>query len=193
MNKEESRDVVKAIISFYPGMYKDYSKEQLELMTGVWSTAFKNVPAQIVKKAVLQFMSESESPYPPAIGQISAQIKRTFSELDAEQQWERLMYIVRNVCERLHRAPATYMDEIGQKIVNEDYIRRLKNSNTTSVDIEHGNFIKRYNTLKEEREREAIQTGNLMLIASENKLSQLGVHINEMQIEHKEQSDVRNG
>jgi hypothetical protein len=174
MNEAEAKEVVKVLISSYPAMYKEHSKEQLELMAKVWASGFKNVPASIVKKALFQVMLESESPYPPVIGQITAEIKKQYSVLDADKQWDMLMWIVRNVSEQLHLAPKKYMDAISQQIVGEQYIRKLK-SDSKYCEFEKNNFLKRYNTLKADAEREAINTGNLLLMSNEEKLQSLGV------------------
>lgn len=165
-------NVVKYLVAAYPHVYKDYDENQLRFTVSIWQDAFKNLPDNVVEKAVKKAVYENKTNFPPSIGMVNFTIRRMLSHFDAEGQWEKVLWIVRNVPEGLHKAPGKYLDEVSQDIVDERYLRRLKDRVS---DHDHKTFIDRYNELKEKREEEAVETGNLLLIASEEEVKQIGV------------------
>lgn len=164
--------LLRLLVASYPHVYKDYDENQLAFTVALWDDAFKNIPDEVVEKALRKCMYESASAFPPTIGMVNHQIRRMLSHFDAEGQWEKILWIVRNVPEGLHKAPGKYLDEISQDMVDERYLRRLKERVS---DHDHKSFIDRYNELKEKREAEAVETGNLLLIATEEEVKQIGV------------------
>lgn len=176
MNKKEAKEVVNAIVTAQPALFKDYTDEQFALLAGLWADAFKNIPYGMVKKSLVSVLYKQKGYIAPVqyIAHVNDDLKATYSSFNAEREWENLMWIVRNVSEKLHRAPEKYLDEISQEIVDEYYIRKLK-MDSKYCEFEHGNFVKRYTEEKEARERKAIETGNLALMCSDEKMQELGL------------------
>ena len=190
MTLDETKSLINILTTQYPNFYSKFAQEDFDLLAGLWFHAFKNVPYILVRRGLVQYMEESETGFPPPIGMVMANIKSAISDLSAEEQWDLVMHIVRDVPDMIHRAIPKYLDEIAQDLVDPNYIRSLKEGRA-NVSVEHSHFLKRYNERKSEKEREAIKSGNLLLVSNEQKLAQLGIAKNDLLIEHKE-PDVRN-
>ena len=193
MNKQEAKEIIKVLVEINPNTFKDFTKDGLEIMTAMWADAFKNIPYGIVKKALVSVMYQPRQYIAPAqyIGLVNAEIKSTYSKFNAVSEWDNVMWIVHNVTEKLHRAPKSYLDEISQSIVDETYLRKLK-EDSKYCEFERNNFIKRYNEEKDRRERKAIETGNLSLMCSESKMQALGItRTSELAIEHNDNTGAQ--
>ena len=190
MTQEEAKQILRVLQLTYPSSYRNLTKDDAELLTRLWAKHFRNIPIQFVHEAIEEYLDEDHE-FAPNIGHIMTAVKRKITIFDADLQWEWVMYIVRNVTEKLHRAPEKYLDRISQDIVDEYYLKALKEGRT-KPEFEKAEFVKRYNKLKELAEKDAVKTGNLLLMSTEQKLQALGIDTDTLpRIEHKE-SDVRN-
>lgn len=191
MNIKEAKEIINVLVASYPNTYKDFTEEQFALMAKLWTDAFKNIPAALVKKALTVVMYNQTSNFAPNIGMVNAELRNIITVFDAQKEWDSVMWIVHNVTEKLHRAPKSYLDEISQSIVDETYLRKLK-EDSKYCEFERNNFIKRYNEEKDRRERKAIETGNLSLICSESKMHALGItRTSELAIEHNDNTGAQ--
>lgn len=191
MNIKEAKEIINVLVASYPNTYKDFTEEQFALMAKLWTDAFKNIPAALVKKALTVVMYNQISNFAPNIGMVNAELRNIITVFDAQKEWDSVMWIVHNVTEKLHRAPKSYLDEISQSIVDETYLRKLK-EDSKYCEFERNNFIKRYNEEKDRRERKAIETGNLSLICSESKMHALGItRTSELSIEHNDNTGAQ--
>ena len=191
MNIKEAKEIINVLVASYPNTYKDFTEEQFSLMAKLWTDAFKNIPAALVKKALTVVMYNQTSNFAPNIGMVNAELRKIITVFDAQKEWDNVMWIVHNVTEKLHRAPKSYLDEISQSIVDETYLRKLK-EDSKYCEFERNNFIKRYNEEKDWRERKAIETGNLSLMCSESKMQELGItRTSELAIEHNDNTGAQ--
>lgn len=191
MNIKEAKEIINVLVASYPNTYKDFTEEQFALMAKLWADAFKNIPAALVKKALTVVMYNQTSNFAPNIGMVNAELRNIITVFDAQKEWDSVMWIVHNVTEKLHRAPKSHLDEISQSIVDETYLRKLK-EDSKYCEFERNNFIKRYNEEKDRRERKAIETGNLSLMCSESKMQALGItRTSELAIEHNDNTGAQ--
>ena len=191
MNIKEAKEIINVLVASYPNTYKDFTEEQFSLMAKLWADAFKNIPSALVKKALTVVMYNQTSNFAPNIGMVNAELRNIITVFDAQKEWDNVMWIVHNVTEKLHRAPKSYLDEISQSIVDETYLRKLK-EDSKYCEFERNNFIKRYNEEKDWRERKAIETGNLSLMCSESKMQELGItRTSELAIEHNDNTGAQ--
>ena len=191
MNIKEAKEIINVLVASYPNTCKDFTEDQFSLMAKLWADAFKNIPAALVKKALTVVMYNQTSNFAPNIGMVNAELRNIITVFDAQKEWDNVMWIVHNVTEKLHRAPKSYLDEISQSIVDETYLRKLK-EDSKYCEFERNNFIKRYNEEKDKRERKAIETGNLSLMCSESKMQELGItRTSELAIEHNDNTGAQ--
>ena len=191
MNIKEAKEIINVLVASYPNTCKDFTEDQFSLMAKLWADAFKNSPAALVKKALTVVMYNQTSNFAPNIGMVNAELRNIITVFDAQKEWDNVMWIVHNVTEKLHRAPKSYLDEISQSIVDETYLRKLK-EDSKYCEFERNNFIKRYNEEKDKRERKAIETGNLSLMCSESKMQELGItRTSELAIEHNDNTGAQ--
>ena len=191
MNIKEAKEIINVLVASYPNTYKDFTEDQFSLMAKLWTDAFKNIPSALVKKALTVVMYNQTSNFAPNIGMVNAELRNIITVFDAQKEWDNVMWIVHNVTEKLHKAPKSYLDEISQSIVDETYLRKLK-EDSKYCEFERNNFIKRYNEEKDWRERKAIETGNLSLMCSESKMQELGItRTSELAIEHNDNTGAK--
>jgi len=156
----------------YPQSFKSYEGNQMDILISLWEKAFRNVPAVWVEAAVLHFINEDPTPYAPVIGQITTYIKSQVSSLNADKEWDFIVYLVRDVDEGYYNKLMSH--EITCKLVSPSDIRAYKEDNRR-MEMDRTRFIRRYNEEKERLEREAFRTGNFSMIASSEQLKRLGV------------------
>jgi len=183
MNPSEAKDIINILVATYPNAYKDQQSGTFDMIAKLWYSKFKNIDVKIVKRALFDAITEKTDNFPPAIGQVAQNIRDRISVFDAESQWENVMWIVRNVPEGLHKAPAKYLDSVSQMFVDEYYLRNLKNTSISEFDRKA--FLDRYRKLQDDTERKAIDTGNILLMSTEGKLAQIGMTVKAIDVKHK--------
>lgn len=179
MNRSETKVIINILFTAYPNTYKNYTEEQAKLLGSIWYATFKNIPVDLVKRALNEVIKKRRSEFAPPLGEVNARLKQYVSVLDAEAQWNNVMFIVRECQEQRHIACRKYLDDIAQTIVNEYYIRRIQEGRV-NTGVEHSLFINQYNKLKEEAEDRAIETGNLLLISNEKQLARVGIALKDL-------------
>lgn len=171
MNVTEICKVLDILRATYPQSFKAY-EEDSDILLIMWQKAFKNVPAAWVEAAVLHFITEDPSPYAPVIGQITTYIKSKVSTLNADKEWDFIVYLVRDVDEGYYNKLMSH--PITCKLISPADIRAYKEDNRR-MEMDRTRFVRRFNEEKERLEREAFRTGNFNLIASSDHLQKLGV------------------
>ena len=175
MNLDEAKKVMNVLYTNYPQYYKDFKPENFDMQARIWAMAFENISVNLVKKALAMVLAEDKSGFPPAPGKVREKLSSKITVYNAEKEWAEIEYIVRNVPEGYWRR-LQQCDDITKKIVTEYDIRTWKDVPGAMVKA-MPDFIRRYNRLKEDAETQAIESGNLLAISNEERLTALGVTI----------------
>lgn len=187
MNKEETKRLINVLYVAYPSTYNGWKESRFNVFADLMAETFKNVPVEVVMKAIKKEIAENRTNFAPSIGEIMYQVKNLISVFDADAQWDEVAYIVRAVnFEDVPQAVRT-LDKISQGIVSSRDIQRMKET-AGAMDRERPRFIAAYNREKEKREAEAVETGNLLAISDENRLTAIGAEKQALQIGHSEEN-----
>lgn len=185
MDIKQAETLVNVLYVAFPATYRGWEKSQFSLVARLMAKTFEHIPAELVTKAVEKNIAENRTNFAPSMGEIMHNVKSMLSDYDAVSQWEGICWITRNVDRENVSKELRDMDAITQKIVRGSDIRRWKDT-AGSLDRERPVFLEKYNKLKEEKEAEAVNTGNLLAVATEERLRSLGVDVSALpQIEQK--------
>lgn len=81
MNKDDANKILGIMKAAYPNMKID----DPVLMVSIWQRVYRDIPLEIVSRALRHFIENDRSGYPPSIGQISG-IIRQWTEHDTESK-----------------------------------------------------------------------------------------------------------
>lgn len=182
MTQEEMRNVMNVLFVSYPASFRDWTEGQFTTAKNLWYDMFKTIPYPVMMKAIKKSIGSNRTNFAPSIGEVMYQVKELLSIYDANTAWEDVCYIVRSIDIEDVPKSVKALDAIAQKIITTQDIQRMKNV-PGSVDKERPSFIATYNRMKDGRESDAIETGNLMSITNETKLLGLGVKQADIQMQ----------
>ena len=185
MTKDEMRSVLNIFYVTYPASYEKWSRNQFAIANDVWLDFFKNIPYEIVMRAVKSELSENRTNFAPSIGEIMYRVKELISVYDSDSAWDEICYLVRMV--DIEDVPKAIqgLDDISKQIYSTRDIQRMKNT-AGALEKEKPHFISLYSKLKDRKEAEAVENGNLLSISNDSRLAALGISKSALQIEHKE-------
>lgn len=185
MTKDEMRSVLNIFYVTYPASYEKWSRNQFAIANDVWLDFFKNIPYEIVMMAVKSELSENRTNFAPSIGEIMYRVKELISVYDSDSAWDEICYLVRMV--DIEDVPKAIqgLDDISKQIYSTRDIQRMKNT-AGALEKEKPHFMSLYSKLKDRKEAEAVENGNLLSISSDSRLAALGISKSALQIEHKE-------
>lgn len=164
MTKEETRQIVKVIISTYPMTYKNVSQEDTKNMIYVWYEVFKEYDITTVLMALKSAIANDTKGFPPAPGQIMAIIK-SFKRVSGEEKqmngieaWTLVYKALRNSIynseEEFNKLPTLVQKTIGNPRVLKDWAVLGTDELQT---VTQSNFMRTYNAVvKREEEMDCI-------------------------------------
>ena len=188
MTQEEMRSVLNIFYVTYPSSFEKWTRNQFSIANKVWFDFFQHIPYEIVMKAVKQEISENRTNFAPSVGQIMFRVKELISVYDADSAWADVCYIVRTVDFEGIPAAVKGLDDISRQIITSRDIQRMKES-AGALDKERPRFFAMYSKLKDTKEAEAVESGDLISISSNDRLLSLGAKQSELQIEMKQESE----
>jgi hypothetical protein len=188
MTLEEMSKIMNILYVSYPATFRDWKEGQFTTAKNLWFEIFKMIPYSIVMKAVKQEISENRTNFAPSVGQIMFRVKELISVYDADTAWSEVCYIVRTVDFEGIPAAVKGLDDISRQIITSRDIQRMKES-AGALDKERPRFFAMYSKLKDTKEAEAVESGDLISISSNDRLLSLGVKQSELQIEMKQESE----
>ena len=185
MTKDEMRSVLNIFYVTYPASYEKWSRNQFAIANDVWLDFFKNIPYEIVMRAVKKELSENRTNFAPSIGEIMYRVKDLIWVYDSDSAWDEICYLVRMV--DIEDVPKAIqgLDDISKQIYSTRDIQRMKNT-AGALEKEKPHFISLYSKLKDRKETEAVEKGDLLSISNDSRLATLGVSKSALQIDHKE-------
>ena len=188
MTEDEMKEVINIFYVTYPASFDKWSKNQFAIANKVWADFFQHIPYAIVMKAVKQEISENRTNFAPSVGQIMFRVKELISVYNADSAWAEVCYIVRTVDFEGIPAAVKGLDDISRQIITSRDIQRMKES-AGALDKERPRFFAMYSKLKDTKEAEAVESGDLISISSNDRLLSLGAKQSELQIEMKQESE----
>lgn len=184
MTKEEMSNILNILYVAYPNSFKGWTKDQYQVAANLWFDCFKQVPYKIVTAAVKKEISTNRTSFAPSIGEIMYHVRNLVSVYDAESQFEEICYIVRTVDFEGIVDAVKRLDPITRTIINSRDIQRLKSA-AGSLERERPRFTAAYNKIKDQKEEDAVRSGNMLSISNPERLASLGVTEASAQIEQK--------
>lgn len=179
MTQDETIQVLRLLKTNYPQSFKDWTKEQAKNFLTLWANAFKNVPVELVLKAIETILYTDVREFAPNIAQVNMKIKElitTDTEFEATETWNALLEHLSKVgrddfSEEDARAISPYLLDVyplGQ-------LKTFATMDYTSLEFERSRFEKSYRSTKRNKQLELMQAGKLMQIAEPEKLQALGL------------------
>lgn len=98
MNTVETKKIMAALWAAYPGFYAKAGNEDQANAVELWQTCFDAEPYELVSAAVYALIKTRPNSYPPAIGEVTAQIQRLIrpNEMTAMEAWGLVAKALRN-------------------------------------------------------------------------------------------------
>ena len=185
MTKDEAKQIINVLFVAYPTSYNGWKESRFGVFADLLAETFKNVPAAIVSKAIKTEIAQNRTNFAPSIGEIMYRVKELISVYDSDSAWDEICYLVRMV--DIEDVPKTIqgLDDISKQIYSTRDIQRMKNT-AGALEKEKPHFMSMYSKLKDRKEAEAVEKGDLLSISNDSRLAALGVSKSAMQIEHKE-------
>lgn len=177
MTLEETRNVLHILKINYPQSFRSYTSSDSNEFLQLWYEAFKNIPVQIVMKAVKAIIYEDTREYAPNIGQVNAKIKKmltTNSEIEAVKAWDDVLTYCHKyggeLYDHYHELPET-----TRQILSFQSLQGIANGNVQDNEkYKKPNFIKQYKAMRENYDTEKLENGELLLLASSDIEKRIG-------------------
>ena len=185
MTKDEAKQIINVLFVAYPTSYTGWKESRFGVFADLLAETFKNVPATIVSKAIKTEIAQNRTNFAPSIGEIMYRVKELISVYDSDSAWDEIRYLVRMV--DIEDVPKAIqgLDDISKQIYSTRDIQRMKNT-AGALEKEKPHFMSLYSKLKDRKEAEAVEKGDLLSISNDSRLAALGVSKSALQIEHKE-------
>lgn len=175
MTKTETLKLLAILKVAYPMFYKDYSKEEAELVAELWMMQFKDYTYVEVANAVNSFISSDTKGFPPVIGVIKEKLVNLYQEdLPTEQEAWNMVY--KAVCRSIHdsekefaKLPATVQRVVGSPSMLKEWAM----TNTDEVNtVIASNFMRSYKArAKAEKEEMLLPNEIKTMIQARNKVA----------------------
>ena len=98
MTKAETAKIMATLWAAYPGFYSKAGNGDQAAAVELWQKCFEAEPYELVSAAVYALIKVRPNSYPPAIGEVTAQIQRLVrpDELTAMEAWNLVAKALRN-------------------------------------------------------------------------------------------------
>ncbi len=98
MTKAETAKIMATLWAAYPGFYSKAGNGDQSAAVELWQKCFEAEPYELVSAAVYGLIKVRPNSYPPAIGEVTAQIQRLVrpGELTAMEAWNLVAKALRN-------------------------------------------------------------------------------------------------
>ena len=185
MTQDEMSKIMNILFVSYPATFRDWKEGQFATAKNLWFEMFKTIPYEIVMRAVKNEIAQNRTNFAPSIGEIMYRVKELISVYDSDSAWDEICYLVRMV--DIEDVPKAIqgLDDISKQIYSTRDIQRMKNT-AGALEKEKPHCLSLYSKLKDRKESEAVEKGDLLSISSDTRLATLGVSKSALQIDHKE-------
>jgi len=147
MTKVETMGIMAILKEAYPMYYKGKTKEELTTAVNLWTELFADDDAKYVKAAVMAYISNSISGYPPVIGQIKEKLRTLTApkELTEQEAWNCIAKATKNsayrATEEFEKLPETVQTLVGSPAQLKDWSQMETKDLQTVV---ASNFMRSY-------------------------------------------------
>lgn len=161
---EETRRVLNILKGEYPQSFKTMTKNEMELKLNIWQKVLKPYPNNLVEKAVLDIITNSQREFAPQVAEIIAVVRRQLlpdSEILAEQEWHKIRYFMqtmsgdRNIDSKKYYA----LHDVTRRIYSYDQLRQMRLCSSESIDYREKWFVEHFADMNERRADELLQEG----------------------------------
>lgn len=169
MNREEAKRLMAVIKAAYPSYYKGASAQDMRDAVDLWENMFAEDNFASVAGAVKAYIATDEKGFPPAIGQIKAQMRKiTKTEyLPETQAWSILLKALKNSGYHAQEEYEKLPEEI-KACVNPDLMREWALDETGSEQVIASNFMRTYRVVVKRREENEALPADVKLLIQEN-------------------------
>ena len=160
MTKAEITKILAVLKANYSDSYK-IDSETMNALINTWYSVYKNVPAEIVQSAVMEYIASDSTGYAPKIGQLNEIIYNRNGKIEsAEDAWLIVKNCIRNCGWDMADCKAKWekMPEVVKAMYKPSDLYDLGMQET--LEYEHNRFLKNYKGYCEEQKLLAIKTGN---------------------------------
>lgn len=180
MNQEEVRKVLNILKVNYPQSFANMGPESRQALLNLWEMSFKNMPYQLVNMAVTAIIQDSDREWAPNIGQINTKIKTMLtqdSETEAVDAWYEMLDFIHKYGQEEYHEHYEKLSPRIRKLIKVPDLREIANNNSADNEqFEKPRFIGQYKRIKESDECDAISTGRLSKIISQERMAELGLN-----------------
>lgn len=166
MEREEVRQLLTLLKTNYPQSFNMHTKESGTLLLDIWEEGLKDLPANIVLKAVKTMMLNDNREFAPNIGQVRSAIFDLYgkkSEEEALEAWQEVKSFMRGMNwdssdqERYKKLPENIRHVYSFYEINEMAQRKASDNDT----YEKPRFMKMFKDMAEARNQKLLAAGKL--------------------------------
>lgn len=174
MNREDAKKILTMFQINYPNSYSKLTKEKATVFVNLWTDAFKNLPCEIVFKAVKEIIYQSESDFAPNIGQVNSKIRDIVApevDMEAIKAWEELRKFIRRMSRDKQNDMQDYMslNQITRSMYDYNFILSMSYMESAQIEYRRNEFLRMFKERSEKKNLAAIQTGNFIALSDNGK------------------------
>lgn len=162
MTKEETQKILKILKVNYPNSFTRLSDDETYMYLELWSDAFKDIPCDLVAKAVKEIIDADTREFAPNIGQVKNQIFKRFeqSRADAGEVWEKVLHSCACDYDRAKRNFDRLPYNVQRAVGSPSWLQELGYTNVDSQTYMRKEFERKYQLVLA-KEKEAVLSGHI--------------------------------
>ena len=171
---EDTRRILNILKGEYPQSFKGLTKNEMELKLNIWQKVLNPYPKNLVEKAVLDIIANSQREFAPQVSEIIAVVRRQLlpdSEILAEQEWHKIRYFMQTMSADRDIDSKKYyaLHDVTRQIYSYDQLREMRLRSSESIDYREKWFVEHFADMNERRADALLQEGKLeQLIGTAN-------------------------
>ena len=162
MTKEETQKILKILKVNYPNSFTRLSDDETYMYLELWSDAFKDIPCDMVAKAVKEIIDSDTREFAPNIGQVKNQIFKRFeqSRADAGEVWETVLHSCACDYDRAKRNFDSLQYNVQRAVGSPAWLQELGYSSKEQSGFMRKEFELKYQMVLD-KEKEAVLSGHM--------------------------------
>lgn len=189
MDKKEVAKILKTLTVCYPQSFSKWDSDQMKITLEIWYEGLKNESAKLANQALKHFIYNTSNQFAPTIGEFRQQMLKEVAEpTDANELWLEVRHCMFQFSWNAQQDRAIYeeLPDCVKKIYTfSDLYNMSKRSSSDNDAYEKPRFVKAVADYDKAAQRQALASGNILQIASKQKLKQLGIN-DTKEINHEE-------
>lgn len=189
MNRDDAKRILQMFKISYPNSFKtDRDKQEMSMFVNLWADAFKNIPSQVVFKAVKDLIYNDSREFAPNVAQVREHIGKTLAPDTDERAlaaWDELKKFIRSTSSwntKEEEMPLyNKLDYATKRLVSYWDAKDMAQLSKDKLEYRRHEFIQMYSKFTDKRNKQLLDEGNLIELADgTDRLLMLGYSYSEV-------------